>query len=32
MSRKGNGFEHACMENFFSHLKAECIYMYMGNS
>jgi transposase InsO family protein len=28
MSRKGNCLDNACMENFFSHLKTECIYMY----
>jgi len=28
MSRKGNCLDNACMENFFSHLKTECIYMH----
>ncbi|MCP6684199.1 IS3 family transposase [Bacillus nakamurai] len=28
MSRKGNCWDNACMENFFSHFKTECIYLY----
>lgn len=28
MSRKGNCLDNASMENFFSHLKAECLYLY----
>ncbi|TDL92602.1 hypothetical protein E2R55_06130 [Vibrio vulnificus] len=27
MSRKGNCWDKACMENFFSHFKQECFYM-----
>mgnify|MGYP001484006335 CR=1 FL=1 len=27
MSRRGNCLDNACMENFFSHLKAECLYL-----
>ena len=27
MSRKGNCWDNACMESFFGHLKAECIYL-----
>ncbi|WP_236695058.1 IS3 family transposase, partial [Peribacillus butanolivorans] len=27
MSRKGNCWDNACMENFFSHFKSECFYM-----
>ncbi|MFE4241958.1 IS3 family transposase [Peribacillus butanolivorans] len=27
MSRKGNCWDNACMENFFSHFKPECFYM-----
>lgn len=32
MSRKGNCFDNACAENFFSHLKAEFFYMQKFNS
>jgi putative transposase len=28
MSRKGNCWDNACMENFFSHFKTECFYLY----
>ncbi|MCQ5366181.1 IS3 family transposase [Anoxybacillus salavatliensis] len=28
MSRKGNCLDNACMENFFSHFKAECFHLY----
>jgi transposase InsO family protein len=28
MSRKGNCWDNACMENFFSHFKSECFYLY----
>ncbi|WP_244404781.1 IS3 family transposase [Saccharococcus caldoxylosilyticus] len=28
MSRKGNCLDNACMENFFSHFKAECFNLY----
>jgi putative transposase len=28
MSRKGNCCDNACMESFFGHLKAECIYLH----
>jgi putative transposase len=28
MSRKGNCWDNACMESFFGHLKAECIYLH----
>ncbi|PEA07864.1 hypothetical protein CN425_16325 [Bacillus cereus] len=28
MSRRGNCWDNACMENFFSHLKAECFQLY----
>ncbi|MGG1830970.1 IS3 family transposase [Cytobacillus firmus] len=28
MSRKGNCRDNACMENFFSHFKTECFYLY----
>jgi putative transposase len=28
MSRKGNCWDNACMENFFSHLKSECFNLY----
>jgi len=27
MSRRGNCWDNACMENFFSHLKVECFYL-----
>jgi putative transposase len=27
MSRRGNCLDNACMENFFGHLKAECLYI-----
>jgi putative transposase len=27
MSRRGNCLDNACMENFFSHFKAECLYL-----
>ena len=27
MSRKGNCWDNACMENFFSHFKTECFYL-----
>lgn len=27
MSRKGNCLDNACIESFFSHLKAECLYL-----
>jgi transposase InsO family protein len=28
MSRKGNCWDNACMENFFSHFKSECFHLY----
>jgi transposase InsO family protein len=28
MSRKGNCWGNACMENLFSHFKIECFYLY----
>jgi putative transposase len=28
MSRKGNCWDNACIENFFSHFKSECFYLY----
>ncbi|WP_408011641.1 IS3 family transposase [Pseudalkalibacillus sp. A8] len=28
MSRKGNCYDNACIESFFSHLKTECFYRY----
>ncbi|MDA2190720.1 IS3 family transposase [Bacillus cereus] len=28
MSRRGNCWDNACMENFFSHFKAECFHLY----
>nr|WP_242061807.1 IS3 family transposase [Cytobacillus firmus] len=28
MSRKGKCWDNACMENFFSHFKTECFYLY----
>ncbi|KIQ93243.1 hypothetical protein LH47_02687 [Anoxybacillus thermarum] len=28
MSRKGNCLDNAGVENFLSHLKTECVYMY----
>ncbi len=28
MSRKGNGLDNACIENFFHHFKAECFHLY----
>ncbi|WP_420827821.1 IS3 family transposase [Gracilibacillus alcaliphilus] len=28
MSRKGNCWDNACMENFFSHFKSECFNLY----
>ncbi|WP_408007392.1 IS3 family transposase [Pseudalkalibacillus sp. A8] len=28
MSRKGNCWDNACMENFFSHFKTECFHLY----
>ncbi|MCY7784987.1 MULTISPECIES: IS3 family transposase [unclassified Bacillus (in: firmicutes)] len=28
MSRKGNCWDNACMESFFSHFKTECMYLY----
>ena len=27
MSRKANCLDNACVENFFSHLKTECMYL-----
>jgi putative transposase len=27
MSRKANYLDNACIENFFSHLKTECVYL-----
>jgi len=32
MSRKANCLDNACIENFFSHLKTECIYLEEFNS
>ncbi len=32
MSRKGNCWDNACMENFFSHFKAECFHLYSFKS
>lgn len=32
MSRKGNCWDNACMENFFSHFKTECIYLYSSKT
>nr|WP_156510178.1 IS3 family transposase [Paenibacillus macquariensis] len=32
MSRKGNCWDNACMENFFSHFKAECFYLHVFHS
>ncbi|MGO4238838.1 hypothetical protein CS954_06845 [Bacillus siamensis] len=28
MSRRGNCWDNACMESFFSHFKTECMYLY----
>ncbi|HHP1053194.1 IS3 family transposase [Bacillus thuringiensis] len=28
MSRRGNCWDNTCMENFFSHFKAECFHLY----
>ncbi|SDC53920.1 Integrase core domain-containing protein, partial [Melghirimyces thermohalophilus] len=28
MSRRGNCFDNACIESFFSHLKAEALYLH----
>ena len=30
MSRKGNCWDNACMENFFGHLKAETVRQFKG--
>lgn len=32
MSRKGNCWDNACMENFFSHFKTECFYLHSFHS
>ena len=32
MSRKGNCYDNACIENFFGHLKTELIYQNSYNS
>ena len=31
-SRKGNCYDNACCENFFSHLKSELLYLQPANS
>lgn len=32
MSRKGNCWDNACMENFFGHFKSECFYLHSFHS